>query len=226
MRYKASLDYLRTVICQGHKCSEVLALHLLEPVTIYSTSKRFLTYLQARKWVISQEQLKRLCEAPNVWVNVLTVAVFGRQCDPCWVSQVQEKVRAHTRGFTAQELSALLARLDAERFSVREQAAAALLRRGDVVVPALRQALEQPSSIEARTRIRRLLADLEQQPIDPRASEALALLEATAVEVREARDLLVILAQGPPHARLTKQARAALAHLDGRAQPAPHKGRR
>src|SRR5262245_39233632 len=59
---------------------------------------------------------------------------------------------------SAKTVPQLIAELDHEKFGVREQAQRELARRGEEVVPALRQALKNPASLEQARRLQRLLA--------------------------------------------------------------------
>ena len=80
---------------------------------------------------------------------------------------------------------------------------------GDTVEPALRDALKQRPSLELKRRIERLLADIDKGVPDPLCYETLAHLASAGTP--EARAVLQTLAGGLPHARLTREAAAALA---------------
>jgi hypothetical protein len=111
----------------------------------------------------------------------------------------------------------LLAELDHERFPVREKATRDLHRIGEVAEPALRRALANHPSPEARRRIERLLGLLRSERLSPPADRLRAV---RAVEVLErigspaARRVLTALARGTPEAGLTVEARAALERLN------------
>jgi WD40 repeat protein len=113
-----------------------------------------------------------------------------------------------------------IAELDSDRFEKRQQAADELERLGERAEPALRQALKGKPSLEAHRRLQALLDKVT------RAAPSGARLQALrAVEVLErldgpqAREVLTRLAAGPPEARLTQEAQAALRRLARR--PAP-----
>jgi WD40 repeat protein len=107
----------------------------------------------------------------------------------------------------AAQVQALIADLDSERHTVRENAQRSLAELGDQAAPALQEAARSPSA-EVRRRARELLAAL--------GSDAWRLRECRAVEVLEnagtpeARQLLRELAKGAPEACLTQEAKAAL----------------
>jgi hypothetical protein len=76
----------------------------------------------------------------------------------------------------------------------------------------LRQALKDGITLEKRKRLELLLAKLDQftpAPVDLPKLRALAVLERVGDD--QARKLIEVLATGAPEARLTQQARAALA---------------
>jgi hypothetical protein len=100
--------------------------------------------------------------------------------------------------------------LNSADFSRRQQASQAIERLGFRAEPALREALTQQASLEARRRIDRLLAKLD-GPETLRLTRAMETLELIASA--EARRHLRALSQGPPASRLSQEARAALQRL-------------
>jgi WD40 repeat protein len=108
----------------------------------------------------------------------------------------------------------LVARLDHDRFPIRERATHELEQRGAWAEPALRRALQGTLSAEARSRMERVLSQLDQ-----RGPDSASLREIRAVEVLEhlgsqdSRALLETLAQGDPDARLTIEVKESLARL-------------
>ncbi len=109
-------------------------------------------------------------------------------------------------------LRRLLADLDAADFEVREKATRKLEESAEADATALRRALGQSSSAEARRRLKQVLERREGPITAPerlRALRAVAVLES--VGSAEARAVLERVAAGAPGARLTEEARAALA---------------
>jgi RNA polymerase sigma factor (sigma-70 family) len=114
----------------------------------------------------------------------------------------------------------LVADLDSDAFATREAASRALEKLGTEAEPALRAALAARPSLEVVRRIDKLLALLRRNNGRPdpealrqdRAVQALELAPAP-----EAVRLLQRLAKGPPDARLTQQAAAAVQRLARRA---------
>jgi hypothetical protein len=128
-------------------------------------------------------------------------------------------------GVASGQLRQLIVDLDSDRFAVRAAAVKELEMQGDRTAPALREALAGKPSAEVRKRAEELLAGLRQV----RSSELLRRLRAVQVLERAgtpaARRLLEALAKGAPAARETREAKAALQRLVGRAAPAcptPH----
>src|SRR5262249_2066928 len=106
-------------------------------------------------------------------------------------------------------IAQLIKDLDSDRFAEREKAAAELQKLGELVEPALRQALEKKPSVEVRRRLSELLDRLSAEWLrTQRAVEALELMGTP-----EAQKVLKKLAQGAPEARLTQEAKAALQRL-------------
>jgi HEAT repeat protein len=108
----------------------------------------------------------------------------------------------------------LIARLDDDQPSVRQEATRDLTALGEPLLPILDKTLAGNPSLEAR----RLLGEVRKRLTNP-LLEGQALQRQRAVEVLErigtpeARHLLETLAKGAPEARLTREARAALERL-------------
>jgi hypothetical protein len=108
-----------------------------------------------------------------------------------------------------------VAGLNAPRFADREAASRWLLEAGEQVVPEVRKTMAGRPSAEQRRRLEDLLARFEardQAPDLVRAVRSVELLER--VGGPGARRALEDLAGGAPGARLTAEAKAALARLD------------
>jgi predicted NACHT family NTPase len=108
----------------------------------------------------------------------------------------------------------LIADLDSNRFAVRAAATRELEKLETSAASALREALQENLSLETRRRIEQLLGKLPLEEGEPRHSERLRISRAVGVLEHTggapARRLLEMLAQGPPPARLTREANAAL----------------
>jgi WD40 repeat protein len=122
----------------------------------------------------------------------------------------------------AQKVKRLVMDLSSDRFALRDKANQELARLGGLVEPALRQALEANPALETRQRIEKLLRGLLEPITIPerwRAVRAVETLEL--IGTGEAKALLAQYAAGAPRARLTQEAKEALARLEVATPPAP-----
>jgi WD40 repeat protein len=113
----------------------------------------------------------------------------------------------------AGRVAALIAGLDSDQFRERAEAARGLEELGEQALPAMRKALAGGPSPE----VRRRLEDLVEKLTRPESPARLCALRAVAVleyaDTRRTRALLKTLAGGIPEARLTQEAKAAVARL-------------
>jgi RNA polymerase sigma factor (sigma-70 family) len=127
-------------------------------------------------------------------------------------------LRANLQPAKAVNLGRLLAGLDRDQFDEREKATHELEELGEQAASTLRKALEDRPSPELRRRAEALLEKLN-GPVPPgerlRGVRAVEVLEH--IGTPEARKLLADLSDGAAGARLTEDAKAALARLDARA---------
>jgi RNA polymerase sigma factor (sigma-70 family) len=111
-----------------------------------------------------------------------------------------------------------IADLDSTQFAVREKAMSDLARHCDEVESSLRKVLEDRPSPEVRQRVKLLLEKLE-------GASRLRMLRAVEVlehlGTAESRRLLESLAKGASDARLTQEAKSALARLTRQAGQSP-----
>jgi hypothetical protein len=117
------------------------------------------------------------------------------------------------------KIARLIADLNNERYAVRARATRALQQLGPAAEPALREYLAGKSvPLESRRRLARILAKLDPAHSPPmlRVLRAVAALEYSRSP--QARSLLQKIAKGAPHARLTREAKAALKRLSEKAK--------
>jgi RNA polymerase sigma factor (sigma-70 family) len=125
----------------------------------------------------------------------------------------RERVRPATPA-DPHQLAGLLANLDSDRFALRRQAQAELEALGDLAEPALRKALAGDCSLELRQRLEQLLDKLAgQAPVAGKLRDLRAVELLEWIGGSEARQLLQVLAEGAPQARLTQEARSAIRRL-------------
>ncbi|MGH7171378.1 MAG: sigma-70 family RNA polymerase sigma factor [Gemmataceae bacterium] len=134
------------------------------------------------------------------------------------VSVLRTRLRAVSAP-TKAELRQLLADLDADQFERREAATKRLRELGELADAAMRQELRQKPSLEVRRRIEGILAEPRRVPTAEERRHLRAVRVLESIGAPEARQVLETLAKGAPDARLTRQAKAALARLARRAKP-------
>jgi hypothetical protein len=123
-------------------------------------------------------------------------------------------LKVNLRPVTGDGVAKLIARLDDDDFSIREQARAELARRGKAVESALRRALSEKPSAEVQRHLEELLNSLGQKRFVAEVARSLRGVEVLeAIGTAEAKDVLQGLAKGAPEAELTIEAKAALARL-------------
>jgi RNA polymerase sigma factor (sigma-70 family) len=110
-----------------------------------------------------------------------------------------------------ERLHKLIADLDSDQFIVRQRASQELESSNESAIPAIRKALAAQPSAEARRRLEDVLKQLEGPP----SAERLRVLRAVEVlehlNSEKAKAVLQKWAAGAPEARLTQEARAAVA---------------
>jgi WD40 repeat protein len=117
-----------------------------------------------------------------------------------------------------ERIAALIADLDSKQYRVRERAAAELAQLDEPAESALRRALTGMPSLEMRQRMEKILREREGKPPLRELLRALRAVEVLeCIGDVEARAVLAGLARGYAEARLTREARAALARLDRQA---------
>ncbi|WP_020468059.1 sigma-70 family RNA polymerase sigma factor [Zavarzinella formosa] len=109
----------------------------------------------------------------------------------------------------------LLSKLKSDEFAEREAAAKELRKLGDAALPELRIGLAGTSSAEQKTQIERLLSTTTAPvpPNDERLREIRAVAVLERIGTTEAKEVLTRMSAGLEGARLTREAKAALARL-------------
>jgi WD40 repeat protein len=119
------------------------------------------------------------------------------------------------QGVDAKRIEQLIADLDSNEFSVREKATADLEELGEQARPALKKALEGEPALDTKKRIEKLIEKLTagQAPSGKLLRTLRAVEALERLDTDEARQLLQALAKGAAEARLTRDAKDALARL-------------
>jgi WD40 repeat protein len=151
-------------------------------------------------------------DAGRAWRAVWDLIDTPEQAIPL----LRARLRAPTP-LDPKEVARHLADLGADDFEMREAASAWLERQGELVEPALRQALAGQPQPEVQRRLRDLLEPTDSRRFAPErllALRATAVLEGVGTEdaCRQLRELAV----GDPDAPLTREAKAALQRLERR----------
>jgi dipeptidyl aminopeptidase/acylaminoacyl peptidase len=116
-----------------------------------------------------------------------------------------------------EEAARLIDELGSDDFDVRDGAARQLAELGEGAAAALRKAVGNRPSLEARRRVEQLLAKIDAEGL--RATRAVEVLERLGSP--EAITLLENLSKGMPDARLTREAKTSLHRLARRAAAMP-----
>jgi WD40 repeat protein len=149
-------------------------------------------------------------DAPRA-AQALTTLIRAPQAG---VALLAERVRP-TPAVDRKRLARLIADLDADTFAAREAANEELWTLGQRAEAALRQALKDNPSAEAKRRIDELLDRLDRHVPSSEALRGARAVEALEhIGTPEARKCLQSLAGGDPNARLTRDAKASLKRLD------------
>jgi RNA polymerase sigma factor (sigma-70 family) len=108
----------------------------------------------------------------------------------------------------------LIAELSDGKYDVRRKATAELEKHGELVVPALRDALRTDVSLEARQRMEGILAKITNAGRNPALVRDLRLVELLElVGTAEAREVLTGVSGGAHDARLTREAKQTLERI-------------
>jgi hypothetical protein len=121
--------------------------------------------------------------------------------------------RVKPSNLDSQRLAKLVAKLDDELFSVREQATAELAGLGEEAQSVLLAALKKEASAELQRRVKQILSKLGTRPSPERLRMLRAVEALEHCGTREAKELLNTLSRGGSEARLTQEARASLSRL-------------
>jgi len=167
---------------------------------------------------LTKEQLKHAWDDLRGEDARKAAAAVWTLATPSAVPFLEERLRASNPEIGTKQLNALMAALDDDDFQVREKASARLAEFGREIEPALRKALEKPSSLEVRRRLEQLLEVT--QGTAPR-SDTLRQLRALEVleraDTSEARRALKAFASGAIGMLLADEARTIVER-----QTSPH----
>jgi WD40 repeat protein len=121
-----------------------------------------------------------------------------------------------------ERLRRLIADLDGDQFEARQEAMQELKRLGERAEPGLRAALKDKLPLGARKRVEELLENIKAGAMIPESLRGVRAVEVLEqIGTPEARQLLRMLADGAPSARLTREAKASLERLARKSSAKP-----
>jgi WD40 repeat protein/beta-lactamase regulating signal transducer with metallopeptidase domain len=141
-------------------------------------------------------------------------AVLGLSGDPKHAVPVLAERLKPAAPIDAKQLEQWMADLESDKFAVRQEASANLVKAGEQVVPALKKVLASQPTIETRKRVEGLLDKLTGGVLTTEQLRLVRAIEALErMGTAEAREVLRALAGGAAGALPTREARAALDRL-------------
>jgi sugar lactone lactonase YvrE len=163
-------------------------------------------------------------ELQGLWGDLISPdAAKGRQAvwamvaaDGQSVEFLREHLHPAARPGSAETIARLVGDLDSPQFHSRTRATGQLQQLGELVEPALLEALKKQPSLEMRQRIEQLLnrvADLRSSPSGERLRIFRAVQVLEQIGTPAAQQLLETLSDGAPKAMLTQEAAASLLRL-------------
>jgi hypothetical protein len=141
-------------------------------------------------------------------------------CPQQTIAFLKERLRPASRA-DPERVEKLIAELNSDRFAARQHAMQELRNLGELAEAALRQKLQSNLPLEMRRRVEELLQKAEPAPDRLREVRAIEVLEH--IGTADAKEVLQMMANGAPEARLTQEAKASLERLANR--PVDGKGR-
>ncbi len=161
----------------------------------------------------SSEMEQRWKELASFVALKATRAIWDLVADPeQTVALFRQRVKP-IEAVPSARLERLLRDLDADAFETRLKATEELEQLVDAAAPALRKKLTERPTLEVRRRIQQILAKLEPSASTERLRVLRAIQVLEYIGTPEARKYLETLAGGLADARLTQEAKAALARL-------------
>jgi hypothetical protein len=156
-------------------------------------------------------------DAAKALSGVLKLTAAPRQS----VLFLSERLKPAAR-IDPRKMDGWIGELESEKYAVRQEAAANLLKSGEQAVPTLRKVLASSPPLETRKRVEELLEKLTGGTLTAEQLRLIRAVEALEwIGTPEARQVLRTLAQGAPGALPTREAEAALNRLAGPPAPRP-----
>jgi dipeptidyl aminopeptidase/acylaminoacyl peptidase len=158
-------------------------------------------------------------DAARAYQVMRTLAAAPEQTVPFLGGRLREQIR---KSPDSQQVARLLAELDSDDFHVRSQATKKLEKLAEAVEPALRQALKNKPSVEARRRIQQLLETMHPEGVSPRLLRWSRVVEVLEwIDNPATRELLRKLAADLPREEVGQEAKNALRRLRAQSRLRP-----
>ncbi|HEV3263132.1 MAG TPA: WD40 repeat domain-containing protein [Gemmataceae bacterium] len=148
-------------------------------------------------------------DAAKALGSVTKLAAAPRQAVPFLSERLKPAARIDPR-----KIDGWIADLESDKFGVRQEAAANLLKAGEQALPALQKVLASSPPLETRKRTEGLVDQLTGGGLTPEQLQMVRAVEALErMGTPEARRLLGTLADGAPGALPTREAQASLGRM-------------
>jgi WD40 repeat protein/beta-lactamase regulating signal transducer with metallopeptidase domain len=148
-------------------------------------------------------------DAAKALRSVHRLAAAPRQAVPFLGERLKPAARIDPR-----KIDGWIADLESEKFAMRQEAAANLLKAGEQALPALQKVLASSPPLETRKRAEGLVDQLTGGALTAEQLQVVRTVEALErMDTPEARRLLAALADGAPGALPTREAQAALGRM-------------
>ena len=122
-----------------------------------------------------------------------------------------------TPAVEAKQVQRWISDLDSEEFATREKAVQELTQLGESAEPAVKKALDDPPTLEARRRLNQVLDRIHRGIPSGTMIQSLRAVEVLErIGTNESKSLLKSLAGGASESRLALEAKAALERLEKR----------
>jgi hypothetical protein len=153
----------------------------------------FFHYWYRERIEFSADELEPLHQSENIWLRVMTCAIFPGQCGKGWKARLLQDLRSRYGSVPVKQFAKFLADLDSETFAVREKATQELQAHGERVWAGVAEALQGKLTPEVRRRLQIVLEAIPHPEPPPIVHPALRVL--AKVETPEARAILRLLAE-------------------------------
>jgi hypothetical protein len=180
--------------------------------------------IAAHSGTLSAERLQALWadlaskDAGKAFDAIGLLTASGKQAIPL----LKSRLRPAPAPADPKQVARLMADFDSEQFAVRRKAMEDLRQLAERAEPTLREAHQGKLSLEARKRVEELLEAVRTSAVSPENLRNLRAVEVLEhLGTPDARQVLKTLADGAPHAWLTRETRASLERLAKRQPTKP-----